>query len=110
MQPPSESSVELDVSGSLTCQAEQWSIHSKVHRVRNGIAACGELQAVSPRSQAAGAQIEDVSSGHAERGVETEVVIRVRVAWGIGRSRNARNRGDRRGLDDDRRRRNVVAI
>src|SRR5713226_1119297 len=78
--------------------------------MRDGIAAGDELQAVSPRSQASGAQIEDIPSGRAQRGVETEVVIRVRVARGIERSRNARNRGDRHGLDNNRRRREVVAI
>ncbi len=50
------------------------SVNSKVHGVRNGIDACRELKAVSPRSQAAGAQIEDVTSGRAERVVETEAI------------------------------------
>ena len=86
------------------------SVHSEVNRVCNWIAACSELQAVSPRSQAAGTQIEDIPSVRAERGVETKVVIGVCVARSIGRSRKARNRRDRRGMDDDRRRRDIVAI
>lgn len=54
-------------------------LNPETHRVSIWIAASREPQAVSPRPKAAGLQVIDVAACRAERTVEAEVIIWIRV-------------------------------